>query len=165
MAEDEWNIREAKEHFKKWRQGTFKVFKGYKFDRVIIQTALILMLAVMFYFVYSHNFDLDFYSCDNQDGLCKNPFYKHTTWKNLEYLQPGEYGVPMDWLPKIQYFSLLLFITAFGINHLIHNRRYKFIGNKNNRKNIEGKESSGIALERITENEFQGENDNEGNGS
>lgn len=54
---------------------------------------------------------------------CKNPFYRPATWKNKEYLLPGEYGTKpgplFDWAWGVVFF---VFLGGFGLNHIIHNK-------------------------------------------
>lgn len=138
MTEETFELdpKKIKESYRAWRSKSYKIIKGYKIDRLIIKTGLLIILVGMFFFAYSNNFELDYFSCQNQVEMCRNPFYRPMTWKNLEYLSPGEYGVEPNWPGKLNFFILSTLALAFSINHLVHNRRYKFNEHRNNRKNI-----------------------------
>lgn len=113
------------------QKGRYAIVKGYKIDRLIFQLAMVCIFAFLLYIAWSHNFNLDYYSCGAEPefnggpiGLCHNPFYKASTWKNMEYLPSGEYGTKPDALfNSAWYVTFLVIILAFVANHLIHNRR------------------------------------------
>jgi len=102
----------------------YKEIKGYKFDKVVFNAGLFLIFGWLLFVAWSYNFDLDYYSCGAAPGeVCKNPFYKSITWKNYEFLDPGEYGTKPNWLFWSCYWAgfgglILMFIS----NHIIHNR-------------------------------------------
>lgn len=114
----------------------FKEHNNYKFDRWIFQTAFAIFLLFSFFVVYHFNFEMDFFECNplSQDPsmVCKNPFYKPITWKNYEYLSPGVYGVNIQ--PVLQNFLIVtfsIFLLAFSINHLWHNKGKRLFNEKN----------------------------------
>lgn len=116
---------------------------GYKVDRWVTTTAMLLLFLWFFIIANSYNYDLDYYKCINGPGMaefypdgskkemysqdfCKNPFYKPTTWKNQEYLPPGEYGTKLGpMFHSVYYTPFIFFGLAFGLNHLLHNKRRK----------------------------------------
>jgi hypothetical protein len=57
-----------------------------------------------------------------KDGMCRNPAYVPTSWKNEEYLKPGEYGKEhLEWIDFFYRFFISIIIIALFFNHLIHN--------------------------------------------
>ena len=131
-----------KQKLNKWR---WKEFKGYRFDKLIFNVAFYVILAFLFWCCVSVNFDFYYFSCpekagslqgqkfalngitldDNLPGLCKNPFYKPFSWRNQEYLTPGEYGTrPGVLFTEAPMISFIILIIAFLINHLIYNRKF-----------------------------------------
>jgi len=130
--------------YKRASQNRFKRFlNGYRVDRWVTTTAMLLLFLWFFIVAKSYNFSLDYYKCEHGPGMaefypdgsqkevysqdyCKNPFYKPQNWKNVEYLPPGEYGAKPGPLFKTVYYSpFLIFGLAFGLNHISHNRRRK----------------------------------------
>lgn len=122
--------------YKKVSEKRFKRFSsGYRIDRWIFQVAMFTIFGYLFFVAHSYNYDLDYYKCGSQDTPeyikqnlaqqdCKNPFYKEPTWKNQEYLPPGEYGTKLGPLFHSAYYSpFLLFGIALLLNHIIHNRK------------------------------------------
>lgn len=124
--------------YEKVSQNRFKSFSGYKLDRWLFQAIMWGLFAFFFMFAYANNFELDYYKCESgfqhYEGIdegCQNPFYKPTTWKNLEVLPVGEYGKPPSALFKaIWIITIGSFILGAIINHAIHNRGYKKNGVK-----------------------------------
>lgn len=119
---------------KKYAEISFYRFKklesGYKFDRWMLQGGMYLFFLIAFFFVYQHNFNLDYYECLGgselyvRDGVawCKNPFYVAPSWKNSEFLLPGKYGVPQSQMFEfICYSPLIIFGVIFLLNHYVHN--------------------------------------------
>lgn len=120
------------------KENRYKMFGNYKVDKLIIQVCMYLTFIFLFYVAYHYNFQLDYYSCKqpfansfemnetlfkNTATQCKNPFYTPPTWKNEEFLSPGEYGTKPGLLfNSIPYVIIGLFIVGFGLNHLIYNR-------------------------------------------
>ena len=117
----------------------FKYFFGYKVDRWIITTAMMLCFAFLFFIAWSYDFKMNYYFCPgDQEDLynnffdmethgedCLNPFYKAPTWENEKYLPPGEYGTKMGPLFNSAWpVTFILFALAFLINHLVHNKNY-----------------------------------------
>ena len=132
----------------------FKLYGSYKFDRIIFKLAMYFSLGYLFFVAWSYNFNLDYFSCPqysdgsikasskimlgdqsrtSKEGFCKNPFYTPQTWKNEEYLLPGEYGQkPGALFNSINYIPFVILGLAFLINHIIYNRGVKFEININN---------------------------------
>lgn len=133
-------------NFEEMQKNRYKYFGAYKVDRWIIQVCMFLCFAFLFYVAWHYDFNLDYYSCespynDYSRGLtlngitndtlhqCKNRFYTPVTWKNSEYLPPGEYGTkPGALFNSIWYVTLGIFIIGFAINHFIHNKKNVFGG-------------------------------------
>lgn len=134
--------REILDLYKKVSQKRFKALpNGYTLDRWLTISAMLLTFCWLFFVAYSYNYDLDYYECVHGPGMaefypdgsqrdvwsqdyCRNPFYKPSNWKNEEFLPPGEYGTKLGPLFHSVYYSpILIFGLAFGLNHLIHNRR------------------------------------------
>lgn len=130
------------EWYEKASQKRFKHLpNGYRVDRWLTITAMLLTFAWFLFVANSYNYEMDYYKCVHGSGsaefyldgseremfkadYCKNPFYKPSNWKNEEFLPPGEYGTKLGPLFHSVYYSpFLIFGLAFGLNHLIHNRR------------------------------------------
>lgn len=119
-----------KETWKEITKKRYKIFKGYKVDRFIFNIGFFLILGFLIYVAWSYNFDLDYYNCGGgmyEGNKCLNPFYKPVSWKNLEFLEPGEYGKK----PGVLFYST--FVVAFGglilmllLNHFLFNRKFNF---------------------------------------
>lgn len=138
-----------KELYKKISQNRYKEIGGYKLDRWLFQLAMWLIFGWLFFVAYYHNFNLDYFNCpvdsdgsisgakimlkdftvaenNVKEGLCRNPFYK-ASWKNQEYLPPGEYGTkPGKLFYSAQWVSIGLIVLALLLNHFIYNRGFKF---------------------------------------
>jgi hypothetical protein len=57
---------------------------------------------------------------------CDNPYFIPPTWQNMEKIPIGKYG-SIPFLAKYAAaIVILLLLLAFALNHLIHNRGYKF---------------------------------------
>ena len=131
----------------KFLKERYKVFRGYRFDRLIFNVAMYLIFGYLFFVAYHYDFQMDYFNCPEnpeeaefstnskfmlgdfvpevKNGMCKNPFYKNT-WKNQEYVPPGEYGFKpgplVNWAWGI---TLIIMGLAFAINHFVHNRKIK----------------------------------------
>jgi len=139
----------------------YKLIGKYKVDRWITQGCMLFIFLYLFFVAYQHDFSMDYLVCSNpileernltnyvtfvfnltssnshkasedHSMECKNPFYKPISWKNSEYLPPGEYGTK----PKLSFniawlVVFIVFVIGFGINHLIYNRGFKYERNKN----------------------------------
>lgn len=126
----------------------YKTFGKYKLDRYLFQTVMWLIFGWLFFITYYYDFNLDYFNCPvdsdgsisgikvmlkdfhntnlnvNEKGECRNPFYKGS-WKNKEYLPPGEYGTkPGNLFYSSEWVSVGLIILALLLNHFIHNRRF-----------------------------------------
>lgn len=85
-----------------------------------------IIFGYLFFIAYHYNFDMNYYNCVQPamgKELCLNPFYEPATWKNAEYLPPGEYGFK----PGLMFNSLKavvfgFFILMFALNHFWHNK-------------------------------------------
>lgn len=125
----------------------FKKIHGYKFDRWIFKTAMILIFVYLGFIIFLNGFDLDYFNCPMNsnsisassrlmlpkdykfkelNGQCRNPFYRETTWKNEEFLSPGEYGTKPGTLFELaKIVAFLIILLALLINHFIHNKDFK----------------------------------------
>lgn len=125
--------------YKKVSQKRFKHLpNGYKWDKWMGTALMLTIFAWLFFVAHSYNYSLDYYKCGTMDvpdymhytggEECKNPFYKpENSWKGQEYLPPGEYGTQLGPLFHSAYYSpFLIFGIAFFLNHLIHNRHWRF---------------------------------------
>lgn len=107
------------------------IFKGMVFDRYIFRAAMWLSFAYLLFVAWSYDFNMDYYSCELPDGYnaayqCHNPFYRPTTWKNHEFLAPGEYGQKLGSLFSSAYWVPIMFIIiGFIMNHLFYNKGKK----------------------------------------
>lgn len=138
--------KDIKQGYKFLSKHRYKKFPHYTFDRLIFNVMMFIIFGFLFFVADSHNWELDYYVCPdgNADGLhgsramlknfepgrfngsCVNPFYKES-WKNSQYLLPGEYGTkPTKLFNSMTWIVMLLFASAFVINHYIHNRGVKF---------------------------------------
>jgi hypothetical protein len=132
MSKDEIKLDVTPKDLKSYyfeQQGRYRYLKGYKLDRWIFITFMWLIFAYLFYTAYSYNFDMDYYEC-NQPAppytMCKNPFYEPTTWKNLEWIEPGSYGhKPGKLYEYASGVAILGILLAFVVNHIIWNRKKK----------------------------------------
>lgn len=123
------SMRELKDLVKRsWMKvklNRFQYFNGYKFDRFIFRTFMYSIFLFLFFVAHSHNYQLDYYMCGDDLG-CINPFYQETTWKNIKYLEPGEYGTrPTTLFKSVYYVSFGLLGLSFVLNHITHNWRKK----------------------------------------
>lgn len=149
-SEDSLDIRKEWANFKKIiSQNRYKELRStaYVFDRVIFNVAMVLILGWLVFVAYWYHFDLDYYKCEHGSGMaevymgagglgeqkniysddwCKNPFYRPESWKNQEYLPPGEYGTILGPMFHSAWLVAILGLAgAGGLNHLIHNRHPK----------------------------------------
>lgn len=127
------NISEIKDScvglYKKVSEKRFKrLSNGYAMDRWIFQLAMFLTFGWLLFVANSYHYDLDYYECGTGSPdyatvePCKNPFYKPATWKNQEFLPPGEYGQkPGPLFNSVTYVPVILFLIGGFLNHLIHN--------------------------------------------
>lgn len=107
-----------------------KPLKGgdvYIFDRWLFFGMMILVFVGLFLYLYKNNFDLDYFECGGNpfgpSGMCKNPFYSPPSWKNAEYLTPGEYGKkPTLFFNSLPFLIIGLFIFLLILNHNIYNK-------------------------------------------
>lgn len=123
---------DLKEMFRKIQSDRYKHKGTYIFDRWIFQIMMFMIFGFLFFVAQSHNYQMDYYQCMGGEaqpielgnsGDCENPFYKEPTWKNQQYLPPGEYGTDTRGIINICWLvSMGLFILAFVINHLIYNK-------------------------------------------
>ena len=135
MKKNEIDLK--KEFGKTWtemQKDRFKLFRNtnYKIDRWVFTFFMFLIFGWLFFVAYAHNFNLDYYECIDPNPyydsgiLCENPFYKQTSWKNQEFLPPGEYGTkPTTLFNSIFYVPFIFLFLAGVFNHLIHNRGSK----------------------------------------
>lgn len=115
----------------------FVIIKGYKLDKYIVGTALqIIFLTCMFgvFFALKNNVTFNSFECPidplNSSSLCKNPFY-HSTWENLEYLTPGNYGITPFFVKYSFLLASLFIIVTLLINHILHNLNNDCVSNAN----------------------------------
>lgn len=112
------------------QKNRYNEIKGYKVDRWIFNFFMLVIFAYLFFIAYAHNFNLDYYYCStpNPGELCENPFYKPVTWKNQQYLTPGEYGQkPTALFNSAGIVSIILLLSAFAFNHFTYNRKYQLM--------------------------------------
>ena len=134
-------IREGfKEAWNNAQKDRFKKWGAWVFDRWIFTTALVLVFGWLAFVAWSYDFELNYYKCENPGGSevryigsditdarlnfgCKNPFYKPTSWRNSEYLMPGEYGTKLGPLfQSVNYVPVVLLLLAFYINYKVYNK-------------------------------------------
>lgn len=138
------DLSKAKNFIKeKFNEDRFKIIgKFYKIDRHLINLGMVVCFLFLLFTAHSNNWDLDYFHCpENSNGAiegqkvmlknyqiedvdygCKNPFYKET-WKNEQYLPPGDYGT--DPRPILSHAKLVIFLIMISVvvfNHLFHNR-------------------------------------------
>lgn len=115
-----------KEQYKDMQQRRFKIYGSrYRLDRWIFISSMILIFGYLLFVAWSYNFELDYYVCGAEPGkLCRNPFYRAQTWKNIQYLKPGYYGAKLGALfNSVYYVPVMVLLLAIGINHFIHNKK------------------------------------------
>jgi hypothetical protein len=122
----------VKEFYERIQKDRFKFFGAYKIDKWVTTCCMLLCFGFLFYVAYSADFKLDYYSCvEPAPGMyqgCKNPFYQPTTWVNIEYLPPGEYGTKPGFLFNNAWIiTIIIFILGGIANHFIHNKGFKFV--------------------------------------
>lgn len=126
--------------------------RGYVWDRAIPWTIFIITIGVLVYIASLYNFDFSsraYVEC-NPPPLsvnCKNPFYEQVNnlptltplptdrpvkceedWCKQKYLDAGVYGTPEpDFLKHPIFKGFLIFCLMVGLNHVIHNRKRRFI--------------------------------------
>lgn len=125
-----------------------KFLPGYYFNKKIMRVALVIMLLVAVGIMWEEDFDFSdhvTYNCPvDSVAPCENPFryenYETFSWLECpdpdvckyDFVMPGQtIGEPIP--PGVKYFSLFVFFlmaAAFLVNHLVHNRGYKFRGVK-----------------------------------
>lgn len=148
--EEIYLLCELKKWFKSIQKDRYKQLGIYKIDRWLVDIGLVIGLFYLLFVAYSYNFDLDYYNCpkgsngevqgsrlmllnyesdiNTPPGMCKNPFYKPSTWKNEEYLSSGEYGKKLgNDFNNAGYTVTIIMLIIGVINHFIYNRR-KFKG-------------------------------------
>lgn len=154
----EEQVQKVKDFFKQRfsQKDRYNFLGTYKIDRYIFNAAIILVFVFLFFIVHNNNYDLDYFHCPgnsqgNIEGSrimlkdfkpevlefgCKNPFYKNS-WKNEEYLPPGDYGNrPGALFKSAGYVSGLIVFLALLLNHLLYNKRkFKEVMEDNNKNN------------------------------
>ena len=113
-----------------WNKDRFKMLGDYKIDRRITQAGTLTVFAFLFFVAWSYNFEWDiaYYACYTytEPQGCHNPFYKAPTWKNQEWLPPGEYGTKIGRdVQDAGPISVGILIVFFIINHFVHNHDSK----------------------------------------
>lgn len=80
--------------------------------------------------LFRSGFEGAYFECvtpDPSSGLCKNPLYEPSSWRNAEFLVPGRYGWEnkemMDFGANFAFFG---FLVALVLNHLFFNRKFDF---------------------------------------
>lgn len=122
----------------------FTEFGSYKFDKLIFGSFILLVLFLFLIMFLAFGSDRDYhihYVCnaDGRDGLrCEQPFYLNfplceQAWSTAcsdKYVPSGfEFGDPAPWI--ISNWGLIvggLLFCAFVINHVVHNKSFKFGG-------------------------------------
>lgn len=136
-------LGELREAWKYAQKDRYKKIGPWTFDRWIFTLAMLAIFGWLAFVGYSFNWDLDYYYCETPGGsaqyfvgggapvvrpdqFCTNPFFKPATWKNSEFLLPGEYGTkPGPLFNSIYYIPVVALLLAFFINYIIHNRNLK----------------------------------------
>ena len=102
------------------------VHKGnYTIDKVIFNVCILLVFGFLWYCAFYYQYDLDSYECMGSPvDTCRNPFYKPSSWKNLEYVAVGKYGADLSKGPfkRAGLISFLILLSAFVLNHFLYNR-------------------------------------------
>lgn len=108
----------------------FKIMGKWKFDRWIFTVAMLAIFGWFYFVAQSYNYELDYFSCGEVSEYydagvkCHNPFYEPTTWKNIEVLPDGEYGLkPGPLFNSVYYVPVVVLVLAFLLNARVHNKR------------------------------------------
>ena len=127
---EELNIKDFKKSFQQISKNRYKFApNGYKLDRWIFTTFMLLIFGWLFYVGQAHNWQLNYFECNDPNSVfigkgCENPFYKPVTWENSEWLPPGKYGTkPGALFNSIYYVPLILLGVAGLLNHFFHNKK------------------------------------------
>jgi len=134
-----------KDRYNEAKKERYRLLWGYKMDKWIFQAAMYCVFLYLFIVAASYDFSISpYFSCPMESsgiqgqsfgmsegyeyeyvsGGCKNPYYKAESWRNQQYLLPGEYGdAPNNWLSFAWPITFLLFIIAGVANHYLHNAK------------------------------------------
>lgn len=117
--------------------------KSYTFDKNIFSISILILLCIFFIILFSNgglSTEKNFYvNCDVSKGwgfpYCENPFYLNypicnEVWDGActqQLLENGfVYGTPPPrYFLYFNYAIFMLLVSAFVINHLVHNRHLK----------------------------------------
>lgn len=117
----------------------FSEFKGYRFDKLIFGSYVLLILVLfltIFFVSGSDKTEHIYYKCDAGFGQCISPFYHNyplceKLWFNAcqqEFIEDGfSFGDPVPFV--VRSWGLILGVLLFGafvLNHFMHNRDFKF---------------------------------------
>ena len=127
-------IKEELNKFIKF-QDRYKIVNGYKFDRLFFKFFMFSIFIILIGTAWSYDFELDYYNCPvggnievgfgQTVNMCENPFYSES-WKNQEYLMPGEYGHdPTNTLNLLWLITIIGIILTLVVNHFVHNKNKK----------------------------------------
>ena len=114
----------------------------YKINKYIFATIFIIGIIYLIIILIQNGADMvkpyKNISCPNTNKIpCKIPAEKPTQTKQYEYLQPGESkttsNINLEIAKKFNNRILYSLIIGIIINHILHNRKYKF--RKNKKKN------------------------------
>lgn len=134
-----------KQRFNAWRWKQYS--SGYVFDKLIFNIAMYIIFLYLFIVCYQADFNFGnqiYIKCNEKIG-CENPFYKGDDidlsieytdeakeycvwdWCNEPVLYYGfEFGKKPSWMFNNAFlFSLVVMLSAFGINHWRYNREGK----------------------------------------
>jgi hypothetical protein len=120
----------------------FTELKGYRFDKLIFGSFIMLVMALFLIMFIAFGSDRGYhiyYVCDaGGQPFCSQPFYKQypiceSAWVGAcdsELVLNGfEFGDPAPWI--IKNWGLIigsLLAGAFFVNHFVHNKYFKFGG-------------------------------------
>jgi hypothetical protein len=143
MSDDEIKIdfdkifNELKTDFNKDRYKKFK--NNYTVDKVITNLCFFIVILLGIFIASEYHYDLDYFKCEtntpytqifieninnSKDLYCKNIFFTPITWKNLEYLPPGEYGTNPSYAINLFLTGILsIFSVGLLVNHIVYNKR------------------------------------------
>ena len=121
--------------------GRYSEFKGYRFDKVIFLSLVLLLLVSTVGLMFMNNFNGSqhpYFNCPNDYGRCFNPYFGDSNvcgksipsdnflCTNEVVNAPYTYGEPTPWY--VSSFGLIacaLLLIAFVVNHFTSNKGFK----------------------------------------
>ena len=128
---------------KEFNKDRYKIIgNNYKVDKVITNLCFFIVILLGIFIASEYHYDLDYFKCEtnnpnkpllfldinpiDNDSYCKNIFFTPITWKNLEYLPPGEYGTNPSYAINLFLTGILsIFSVGLLVNHIVYNKRIK----------------------------------------